>query len=250
MLEGLQLTREQFIDVCILCGCDYCGQIRGAPPPAKADHLRRRAALRSQPPCSWHCSWQGLRWTGRAVLASGRAHCCPPTAGPVSSPCCKAAASTVLAACASQQLPLSHTLAVGASTIVASEAHRPPEHDPVCSAELPAEPQTLTRAAGIGPGRALSLIQKHGCIEKALDSLDPGKFAIPEPYPYHEARRLFNGAPPGPEATRCHAAAVGRSRWKLPLHIRRCQVTEARYDRAPVGRLLLQCTESSPCWPV
>ena len=30
VLEGLQLTREQFIDVCILCGCDYCGSIRGA----------------------------------------------------------------------------------------------------------------------------------------------------------------------------------------------------------------------------
>ena len=30
VLEGLNLTRSQFIDVCILCGCDYCGQIRGA----------------------------------------------------------------------------------------------------------------------------------------------------------------------------------------------------------------------------
>ena len=29
MLEGLGLTEEQFIDMCILCGCDYCGTIRG-----------------------------------------------------------------------------------------------------------------------------------------------------------------------------------------------------------------------------
>lgn len=28
-LEGLDLTMEQFIDMCILCGCDYCGTIRG-----------------------------------------------------------------------------------------------------------------------------------------------------------------------------------------------------------------------------
>ena len=29
MLEGLGLTQEQFIDMCILCGCDYCGTIKG-----------------------------------------------------------------------------------------------------------------------------------------------------------------------------------------------------------------------------
>lgn len=30
VLEGLGITADQFIDVCILCGCDYCGTIRGA----------------------------------------------------------------------------------------------------------------------------------------------------------------------------------------------------------------------------
>jgi flap endonuclease-1 len=29
VLEGLGLTREQFIDMCILCGCDYCPSIKG-----------------------------------------------------------------------------------------------------------------------------------------------------------------------------------------------------------------------------
>ncbi len=29
VLEGLGLTRDQFIDMCILCGCDYCGHIKG-----------------------------------------------------------------------------------------------------------------------------------------------------------------------------------------------------------------------------
>lgn len=31
VLEGLSLTSDQFVDLCILCGCDYCGTIKGAP---------------------------------------------------------------------------------------------------------------------------------------------------------------------------------------------------------------------------
>jgi len=41
MLEGLGLTYDQFVDLCILCGCDYCSTIKGVgakvgtllPPP-------------------------------------------------------------------------------------------------------------------------------------------------------------------------------------------------------------------------
>ena len=29
VLAGLGLTKEQFIDMCILCGCDYTSTIRG-----------------------------------------------------------------------------------------------------------------------------------------------------------------------------------------------------------------------------
>jgi len=47
------------------------------------------------------------------------------------------------------------------------------------------------KIAGIGPVRALSLIQKHKSIEKVLENLDPDKYKIPEPFPYHEARKLF-----------------------------------------------------------
>ena len=57
------------------------------------------------------------------------------------------------------------------------------------------EQSALCTAAGIGATRALSLIQKHGSLEKVLDSLDPSKYSIPDPFPYHEARRLFQGAP-------------------------------------------------------
>lgn len=32
VLEGLELTMDEFIDLCILCGCDYCGTIRGIGP--------------------------------------------------------------------------------------------------------------------------------------------------------------------------------------------------------------------------
>ncbi|KAG7396462.1 Elongation of fatty acids protein 2 [Phytophthora boehmeriae] len=31
-LEELELTHEQFVDLCILCGCDYCDSIRGVGP--------------------------------------------------------------------------------------------------------------------------------------------------------------------------------------------------------------------------
>ena len=29
VLEGLKLTADQFVDLCILCGCDYVGTIKG-----------------------------------------------------------------------------------------------------------------------------------------------------------------------------------------------------------------------------
>ena len=48
---------------------------------------------------------------------------------------------------------------------------------------------------GIGGVRALTLIQKHGTLEKVLASLDPGKYDVPDPFPYEDARRMFKGAP-------------------------------------------------------
>jgi flap endonuclease-1 len=29
-LAGLDVTYDQFVDICILAGCDYCEQIKGA----------------------------------------------------------------------------------------------------------------------------------------------------------------------------------------------------------------------------
>jgi len=41
VLEGLEVTREQFIDICILCGCDYCGSIRGIGPKKALDQIQK-----------------------------------------------------------------------------------------------------------------------------------------------------------------------------------------------------------------
>jgi len=54
---------------------------------------------------------------------------------------------------------------------------------------------TPERGAGIGGVRALTLIQKHGTLEKVLAGLDPAKYELPQPFPYDEARRMFKGAP-------------------------------------------------------
>jgi len=44
---------------------------------------------------------------------------------------------------------------------------------------------------GIGPKRAIELIQKHRNIEGILKVLDTKKYPLPEKWPYQEARRLF-----------------------------------------------------------
>jgi flap endonuclease-1 len=66
------------------------------------------------------------------------------------------------------------------------------------------------KIGGIGPVRALSLIQKHGSIEKVLENLDPSKYKIPEPFPYEEARRLFK------EPEVLAGAAVPPVKWSAP----------------------------------
>eukprot|EP00873_Tetraselmis_striata_P029325 jgi/Tetstr1/449589/TSEL_036676.t1 len=44
---------------------------------------------------------------------------------------------------------------------------------------------------GIGPVRALKDISKYGSLEKMLEELDTGKFPLPDPFPFDEARQLF-----------------------------------------------------------
>jgi flap endonuclease-1 len=63
---------------------------------------------------------------------------------------------------------------------------------------------------GIGPVRALGLVQKHGSLEAVLAALDPEKYKIPDPFPYEEARRLFKN----PDVLA--GAAVPPLKWSAP----------------------------------
>lgn len=45
VLAGLQLTYDQFIDLCILCGCDYCNTIKGIGPKTALKLIRAHRNL-------------------------------------------------------------------------------------------------------------------------------------------------------------------------------------------------------------
>lgn len=44
-LEGLQLTMDQFIDLCILLGCDYCESIRGIGPTRALSLIKQYGSI-------------------------------------------------------------------------------------------------------------------------------------------------------------------------------------------------------------
>merc|ERR1712130_319576 len=41
VLNGLDVTMAQFIDICILCGCDYCPSIRGIGPKKAYQYIKK-----------------------------------------------------------------------------------------------------------------------------------------------------------------------------------------------------------------
>lgn len=45
MLSGLGLTYEQFVDLCILCGCDYCSSIKGVGPKTALKLVKQHGSL-------------------------------------------------------------------------------------------------------------------------------------------------------------------------------------------------------------
>lgn len=45
VLSGLDLTYDQFIDFCILCGCDYCESIKGIGPKTALKMLRKHGDI-------------------------------------------------------------------------------------------------------------------------------------------------------------------------------------------------------------
>ena len=48
VLACLEMTQEQFIDVCILAGCDYCDTIKGARPGRRRGREPRRRHARAR----------------------------------------------------------------------------------------------------------------------------------------------------------------------------------------------------------
>lgn len=47
VLEGLELKQEEFIDMCILLGCDYCDSIKGVGPKRAIELIRTHKSLES-----------------------------------------------------------------------------------------------------------------------------------------------------------------------------------------------------------
>lgn len=45
LLQELELTSDQFIDLCILCGCDYCGRIPGIGPVRALELVRQQGGM-------------------------------------------------------------------------------------------------------------------------------------------------------------------------------------------------------------
>ncbi|ORZ35340.1 flap endonuclease 1 [Catenaria anguillulae PL171] len=44
-LEGLELTQDQFIDLCILLGCDYCESIKGIGPKSAVQLIKKHGSI-------------------------------------------------------------------------------------------------------------------------------------------------------------------------------------------------------------
>ena len=45
VLTGLELTMEQFIDFCILCGCDYCDSIKNMGPVKALKYIKEHKTI-------------------------------------------------------------------------------------------------------------------------------------------------------------------------------------------------------------
>jgi hypothetical protein len=45
VLSGLGVTFDQFVDLCIMCGCDYCGTIRGVGPKSALTLIKKHGTI-------------------------------------------------------------------------------------------------------------------------------------------------------------------------------------------------------------
>ncbi|KAJ9526969.1 hypothetical protein QJQ45_025326 [Haematococcus lacustris] len=67
-----------------------------------------------------------------------------------------------------------------------------------------------TSIKGIGPVRALQLLQKHGSMDTLLAALDPAKYNVPEDWPHKESHEFFKN----PEITPCET--IPPLKWSEP----------------------------------
>lgn len=44
-MSGLDLSYEQFVDLCILCGCDYCCSVKGVGPKTALKLIRQHKTI-------------------------------------------------------------------------------------------------------------------------------------------------------------------------------------------------------------
>lgn len=68
VLSGMELTYEQFVDLCIMCGCDYCGTIKGIGPKTAFKLIKQHdtlenviAALRKEKKYQIPDDWKRVR---------------------------------------------------------------------------------------------------------------------------------------------------------------------------------------------
>merc|ERR1711937_849293 len=45
LLEDLEMSREQFVDMCILLGCDYCDSIKGIGPKKAFELITKHKSI-------------------------------------------------------------------------------------------------------------------------------------------------------------------------------------------------------------
>jgi len=55
VIKELEITPEQFIDVCVLCGCDYCPKIGGIGPTRALALIKKHGSIEKVGECAGGC---------------------------------------------------------------------------------------------------------------------------------------------------------------------------------------------------
>lgn len=84
VIKELEITPEQFIDVCILCGCDYCPKIGGIGPTRALALIKKHGSIEK---VGGQEAGRLGKWAGGRCLSKSRSSCparatllplCPP----------------------------------------------------------------------------------------------------------------------------------------------------------------------------